>query len=92
MAERCDRPSATDSERASDYRHNRDDTVLQALVTAGAFVALADGRVKTVEREELMNFITLSKDSNSCPQSRGSRLEKLSTIACDNSKIATAPT
>ena len=50
MAQRCDRPSATDSERASDYRHNRDDTVLQALVTAGAFVALADGRVKTVER------------------------------------------
>jgi tellurite resistance protein TerB len=57
MAQRCDRPGTTNSERASDYRHNRDDTVLQALVTAGAFVALADGRVKTVEREELMNFI-----------------------------------
>jgi tellurite resistance protein len=57
MARRCDRPSATNSERDSDHRHNRDDTVLHALVTAGAFVALADGRVEAVEREELVNFI-----------------------------------
>jgi tellurite resistance protein len=57
MAQRCDRPSATNSERDSDHRYNRDDTVLHALVTAGAFVALADGRVEAVEREELVNFI-----------------------------------
>jgi tellurite resistance protein len=57
MSQRCDRPSATNSERDSDHRHNRDDTVLHALVTAGAFVALADGRVEAVEREELVNFI-----------------------------------
>jgi tellurite resistance protein TerB len=30
---------------------------VNALVTAGAFVALADGRVQTVERDEVVNYI-----------------------------------
>ena len=30
---------------------------MQALVTAGAFVASADGRVKDVERAELLSFV-----------------------------------
>ena len=30
----------------ADYVEQRDKVVMQALVTAGAFVALADGRVK----------------------------------------------
>jgi tellurite resistance protein TerB len=51
------RPSIAASELAVDHLHHRDDTVLQALVTGGAFVALADGRVWAVEREELINFV-----------------------------------
>jgi tellurite resistance protein len=34
-----------------------DEEILRALVAAGAFVALADGRVDPVEREALLNFI-----------------------------------
>jgi tellurite resistance protein len=35
----------------------RDEEIMQGLVTAGALVALADGEVKTVERDELVDFI-----------------------------------
>ena len=31
---------------AADYFHHNDEDVMQALVTAGAFVAIADGRVE----------------------------------------------
>lgn len=37
--------------------YQRDEEVMQALVTAGAMVALADGSVTPVERDELVNFI-----------------------------------
>jgi tellurite resistance protein TerB len=57
MVERYTHPSITTSELADGYLDNRDETVLRALVTAGAFVALADGRVDAVERDELVNFI-----------------------------------
>jgi hypothetical protein len=30
---------------------------MQALITVGAFVSLADGEVQTVERDELLNFL-----------------------------------
>ena len=30
---------------------------MQALVTAGALVALSDGRVEAAERDELVNFV-----------------------------------
>ena len=36
---------------------DRDEDILQALVTAGALVALADGELSPVERGELLNFI-----------------------------------
>jgi tellurite resistance protein len=36
---------------------HHDEEILRALVTAGAFVALADGRVDPVERDALLNFI-----------------------------------
>jgi tellurite resistance protein TerB len=39
------------------YIDNHDQEVMQALVTAGALVALADGRVEAIERDELANFI-----------------------------------
>jgi len=38
-------------------RHDRDEDMLQALVTAGALVALADGELAPVERGELLSFI-----------------------------------
>ena len=34
-----------------------DEELMQALVTAGALVALSDGRPEAVERDELVNFI-----------------------------------
>jgi tellurite resistance protein TerB len=37
--------------------HSSDEELMQALVTAGALVALADGQMETVERHELVNFI-----------------------------------
>jgi tellurite resistance protein len=40
-----------------DLSYQRDEEVMQALVTAGAMVALADGFVARVEREELVDFI-----------------------------------
>ena len=30
---------------------------MQALITVGAFVSLADGEVQTVERDELLKFL-----------------------------------
>ena len=36
---------------------DRDEDMLQALVTAGALVALADGELAPVERGELLDFI-----------------------------------
>src|SRR5689334_534798 len=34
-----------------------DEQVVKALVTVGAFVALADGRLDAIEREEAVNYI-----------------------------------
>ena len=50
-------PTATTSEVTDDHADHRDEEVMQALVTAGALVALADGQVKAIERDELVNFI-----------------------------------
>jgi tellurite resistance protein len=40
-----------------DYFDKRTCEVIQALLTAGALVALADGRVRAVEREVAVNYI-----------------------------------
>jgi tellurite resistance protein TerB len=37
--------------------NRQDEDLIQGLVTTGALVALADGRVQTVERDELVNFM-----------------------------------
>jgi tellurite resistance protein len=37
--------------------HHCDEALMQALVTAGALVALSDGRVDGAEQEELVNFV-----------------------------------
>jgi tellurite resistance protein len=57
MARQYKRSRTTTAELMADYVRHRDEELLQALVTAGAFVALADGRVKLAERDDLVNFI-----------------------------------
>jgi tellurite resistance protein len=49
--------SATVANLVADYLDQRDDEVMQALITTGAFVSLADGQVETSERDELVNFL-----------------------------------
>ena len=56
MAERYIHSTAP-AELSTGCLNNRDEEVMQALVTAGALVALADGRVAAVERDELVNYI-----------------------------------
>jgi tellurite resistance protein len=41
----------------ADYLEQRDEQVMQALAAAGAFIALADGRLQDVERQELISAI-----------------------------------
>jgi tellurite resistance protein TerB len=51
-------PSSTAvAELESDYCDQCTREVIEALLTAGALVALADGRVWAVEREEAVNYI-----------------------------------
>ena len=50
-------PSTTTAEVAAHQLDHRDKEVMRALATAGALVALADGRVETFERDELVNFV-----------------------------------
>jgi tellurite resistance protein TerB len=57
MESRHIRLRATTDEHPADFLDRRDEDVMQALATAGAFVALADGRLDAVERDELVNFI-----------------------------------
>ena len=57
MAKKHKRPSITTVDLVAEYFDQRDEQVMQALVTAGAFVALADGRVKDIERDELLSYL-----------------------------------
>jgi tellurite resistance protein len=57
MAKRYTRSNTTTAELVVDYLDQRDEEVMQGLVTAGAFVALADGRVQAIERDELVKFL-----------------------------------
>ena len=50
-------PDHSTAEVVADYLEQRDEEVMQALVAAGALVALADGQLQAVERDELVNFI-----------------------------------
>ncbi len=59
--------SVTACDTATAVEGGRDDIVMQAVVTAGALVAIADGRVDRREREELMNFIDQQKLLPSIP-------------------------
>ena len=57
MANQRIHPSPTTADLVADYLEHRDEEVMQALVAAGALVALADGQLETAEREELVSFI-----------------------------------
>jgi tellurite resistance protein len=57
MAKQDPRSSNTIAERANDYSAQSDREVMQAFVTAGALVALADGQVDAIERDALVDFI-----------------------------------
>ena len=50
------RPSTAVAEMAHDLKHCNE-VLVQALAAAGALVALSDGRVEGVERDEWVNFI-----------------------------------
>jgi tellurite resistance protein TerB len=69
MTERHSLSSAAALESATYCPDHHDEEFMRALVTAGALVALADGRVDPLERDELLNFIdrqrlvlTISRD------------------------------
>ena len=51
------RSNETSSGLTTNFLGHSDAQVLQALVTAGGVVALADGRVVAVERDELVNYL-----------------------------------
>jgi tellurite resistance protein len=53
----CPRSSATVAKLVANCLDQQDDEVIQALITTGAFVSLADGQAKTIERDELVNFL-----------------------------------
>ena len=57
MANRLDRPVTEAVEPIAHNSDLRDQDVAEALVTAGALVALADGDANEVERDELITFI-----------------------------------
>ena len=57
MAKTHKRSGETTAGLVADYFDQRDEQVMQAVVTAGAFVALADGRVKDIERDELLSYL-----------------------------------
>ena len=57
MTNRYASANTATAELAADYADYRDKEVMQALVTAGALVALADGHLEDVERDELVGFI-----------------------------------
>jgi hypothetical protein len=57
MADRYVSSLTATREHAGNHPDQWDQEVMQALVTAGALVALSDGRVETVERDEVVRFI-----------------------------------
>jgi tellurite resistance protein len=57
MTKKHKRSSITTADLVAEYFDQRDEQLMQALVTAGAFVALADGYVKDVERHELVSYV-----------------------------------
>jgi len=57
MRDRDGGANAAATDVSADYFDYRDKEVMQALVTVGALVALADGHLEGVERDELVGFV-----------------------------------
>lgn len=57
MAKQQRHPSPTTTDLVADYLKQSDKEVMYALVAAGALVALADGQLEAVERDELVSFV-----------------------------------
>jgi tellurite resistance protein len=58
MSKRPRSKAMREVEVVANYVDQRDEHMMQALVTVGAFMAVADGQVQVAERDELVNFIT----------------------------------
>ena len=58
----------TEVARPGHFSYQGDEGIVQALVTAGAMVAIADGSVARVERDEFVNFIDRQRFVPSIPQ------------------------
>jgi tellurite resistance protein TerB len=81
MAKRYTRSTIT-TEPVPDGLNHGDEEVMQALVVAGALVALADGRVDTVERDELVKYIDRQRlvptiSQNAIAEAFDSRVQQL---------------
>lgn len=57
MSRRQTRPNPVTAALTTNYPDHSDEEVMQALVTAGALIALADGRIAAVERDALVNYL-----------------------------------
>lgn len=57
MTKRCRLSGNITDEFPGSYEDYRDEELMRALVTAGALVALSDGYVEAIERDELVNFV-----------------------------------
>jgi tellurite resistance protein len=82
-------PITLTSKFTADHLNRSDEELMQALVTAGALVALADGQLETVERDELIDFIhrqgflpTISQDR--IAETFDSRVQQIEGRDCAN--------
>ena len=57
MARPYTRSNQPKSALVAEYLEQQDEEAMQALVAACAFMAVADGQVQLVERDELLNFV-----------------------------------
>jgi tellurite resistance protein len=80
MAIHCVRPDIS-----GEFRNpfDCDELIVKALVTVSAFVALADGQLDAIERDEAVNYIERQQLPR---QSRGRVLPNSSMLARETSK------
>lgn len=57
MSRRQTRPNSITAALTTNYPDHSDEEVMQALVTAGALIALADGEIAAIERDALVNYL-----------------------------------
>lgn len=87
MANRHPHAHTTPAALGVEYLNHRDEDVMQALVTAGALVALADGQLAPAERAELIEFIDRqgfvpTTDKREIADAFDSRIRELTQQCC----------